>query len=103
MPDPTGVRIAVPTDLADTGPQIISIASQIGDELAALKSQLMPLREAWQGSANMSWQDLQTMWDNAANNLMTTAGTLGSIGTTTGIVWNNYSDVENSNTRTWQH
>ena len=103
MPDPTGARIAVPADLAESGPTITGIANNIGDELSQLASLLAPLQDYWSGQANISWQSLQNIWNTAANNLMSTTGTLGSIGTTAGVNWMNYSDAEAANIATWAH
>jgi len=107
MPDPTGVRITVPTDLADAQPQILSFASNIETQLDNLwQTQLAPLRDSWIGSpagAAMSWNDLQTRWNLAARDLMTTTGTLGSLGRTVGVNWNNYAEAEATNARAWKH
>ncbi|SRR5260221_2198100 len=103
MPDPTDVRIAVPPDLGDSGPQILGIAGQISDELNSLKAMLAPLHDYWSGQANIGWQDLQTMWDAAAANLMSTSGALGAIGRTANTNWENYVNCETSNAATWRH
>ena len=103
MPDPTGVRINVPPDLADSGPRILAIAAAIGDELTQLRGLLAPLHDYWSGQSQIGWQDLQTMWDAAAGNLMSTSGTLGAIGHTAGVNWENYVNCETSNTTTWRH
>ena len=103
MPDPTGVRIKVPAELEASGSTILGIATQIGDELAQLKSLLTPLQEFWQGNAQMDWQTLQAQWDAAANDLMAAPGTLGAIGHTATTNWGNYVDCETANIRTWAH
>jgi WXG100 family type VII secretion target len=103
MPDPTGVRIAVPADLAVSGSTILGIASNIGDELAQLRSLLAPLHDYWMGGAHDNWQPLQAQWDAAANDLMAAPGTLGAIGHTATTNWVNYSDTEAANIRTWAH
>jgi uncharacterized protein YukE len=103
MTDPTGVRIKVPADLAVSGPTILAIATNIGDELAQLKSLLTPLHEFWIGAAHDGWQPLQAQWDAAAADLMAAPGTLGQIGQTARMNWDNYTDCEASNTKTWLH
>lgn len=103
MPDPSGVRIAVPPDLDVSGPTILGIAVQISEELDKLKALLVPLQDYWQGNAQMDWQALQAQWDAAAADLMSSSGTLGAIGNTATTNWNNYVDCEASNVRTWAH
>jgi WXG100 family type VII secretion target len=102
MVDATGVKITVPAELADTGMQIFAIASSISEELDTLRSQLAPLEAYWQGQSNLSWEQLQAMWNAAATNLMSTAGTLGDISNAVKVNWNNYVDAETTNTSVWQ-
>lgn len=101
MPDATNVRISVPAELEAVGAQILAIATAIEGELTTLKGQLAPLASSWSGTANVSWQDLQTMWDNAANNLMST--TLTVVAQTSNTNWTNYVDAEAANVATWNH
>jgi WXG100 family type VII secretion target len=103
VPDPTGTRIVVPADLSAAGPMILGIANSIEDELNQLKAALAPLQETWTGQANLSWDALQMIWNTAAQNLMTGAGTLGAIGNTATTNWTNYSDCETANIATWAH
>ena len=103
MVDPTGVMLRVPAELADTPAQILSIATAISEELNTLKAQLAPLEAYWQGQSNLSWEELQAMWNAAAFNLMSTAGTLGDISKATQVNWVNYVDAETTNTSIWQH
>lgn len=103
MPDPTGVRIAVPPELEASGPTIKAIAAQIGDELAQLKSQLTPLQHYWQGTAHEDWFSLQAQWDAAALDLMASSGMLGAIGHAATTNWINYHECEAANIRTWAH
>ena len=103
MPDPTGSRIAVPADLAESGPTILNIANAIGAELDQLKALVAPLHDFWTGGAHDDWQPLQAQWDAAANDLMAAPGTLGAIGRTATTNWTNYSDCEAANIRTWAH
>ncbi len=103
MPDYTDAHIAVPDELADSGPTIAGIAQNISDELNRLRSLLGPLLDYWQGNANLGWQDLQNTWDAAASDLMGAPGALGAIGHTATRNWLNYIDCEAANTRTWAH
>ena len=96
-------RIVVPADLSTSGTTIGGIAQSIEDELSSLKSALAPLAVTWTGTAQNSWDSLMTMWDQAATNLMTTTGSLGSIGQVATTNWTNYSDCETANTNTWAH
>lgn len=103
MTDPMSARIAVPAELETIAPTILNIANQIGDELAQLARLLAPLHEYWTGQANVSWAELQNIWNTAANDLMTSAGTLGAISHATRTNWNNYVDAEAANVATWSH
>jgi uncharacterized protein YukE len=103
MTDPMSARIAVPPELETTGPAIMAIANQIGDELNQLARLLAPLREYWTGRANVGWAELQTIWNTAATDLLSSAGTLGAISHATTVNWNNYVDAENANVHTWSH
>lgn len=100
-----GEQIVVPTIFQDTGPQIIAIAAQITQELSYLWNQLQPFINGidWQGSTNVSWATIQSQWNSAANELISSEGTLGSLGQTAAINWQNHVDTESANTRTWQH
>ncbi len=43
------------------------------------------------------------MWNAAAFNLMSTAGSLGDISKAVQVNWVNYVDAETTNTSIWQH
>jgi WXG100 family type VII secretion target len=103
MPDPTGAQIAVPAELAESGPAIMTMASNLGDQLSMLARQLAPLQEEWVGQANTTWQDLQLRWNSAADSLMAAPGALGTISRAVNTNWVNYSDCEAANVATWQH
>ena len=102
MPDPSGTRIVVTDVLADSGPSIMNIATQIGEDLAKLAALLTPLHDYWTGTATDSWQTLQTAWNTAANDLMSAPGQLGAISNAASTNWNNYVDCETSNISSWQ-
>jgi uncharacterized protein YukE len=102
MVDVTGSKIAVPADLAEGGPQVTTIANNIGTELTDLQTKLAPLAEYWIGTASSGHQVTQQQWNTAAQNLMSDVGTLGDLARTMGVNWNNYVDTENVNTQMWQ-
>jgi uncharacterized protein YukE len=81
----------------------MGIAQQIGAELDTLLRQVGPLHDFWQGRSHEGWKDLQTMWNNAANDLMTSSGTLGAISHTVQTNAVNYDNCETSNAQTWAH
>jgi WXG100 family type VII secretion target len=103
VPDPFSARIVVPARLETSGSDITAIATAIGDDLASLKNLLAPLHELWSGQANISWAELQQIWDTAAADLMSAPGVLGQIGLTTNTNWHNYVETENANIQTWKH
>jgi len=95
-------KISVPSDLGEGGPQILTIATNIGDEIQSLQQQLAPLTAEWVGQAADGHQVTQQDWNNAAQSLLTDVGTLGSIAKAMGVNWNNYVDTENANIQSWQ-
>jgi len=94
--------IAVPADLEGAGAWLNAQADAISEELAALARRLAPLQETWTGQAAADYQELQARWNIAANGLFGPDGVLGRIAATMGVNWNNYSQAEWANTRTWQ-
>jgi uncharacterized protein YukE len=103
MPDIAGGLIRVPQDYGDTGPSLVSLAQTIEAELSDLKSKLARFVGGvdWQGYANVNYADLQTRWDQAADDLLNSA--LTTIGQTATVNWQNHVDTESANTRTWAH
>lgn len=99
-----GGQINVPQSMADTGPSILQVANAISEELLNLKTTLAPYVNAvdWQGTANESYAALQMQWDSAANDLMSTVGTLGALGNAVVTNWGNNLTTESTNTRIWQ-
>lgn len=96
------IPIAVPTNLEGAGAYINSQAGAIADELAALARQLAPLQDTWTGQAAVYYEGLQQEWNRAAEGLFAPDGVLGQIAHAMNVNWNNYSDAESSNVRTWQ-
>jgi WXG100 family type VII secretion target len=96
------IPIAVPTDLEGVGAWLNQQAGTISDELAALANQLAPLQSTWTGQAATYYEQLQAEWNMAANGLFGPDGVLGQIATAMGVNWNNYSEAEWNNTKTWQ-
>jgi WXG100 family type VII secretion target len=98
-----GSRIAVPSELQAAGSTINGIAAAIEGELSALKSLLAPLQDTWTGAAQSYYQGLQNEWNIAADGLFGPTGVLGQIAQTMNLNWNNYTDTESANVKTWQH
>jgi WXG100 family type VII secretion target len=103
MSDIGNSSILVREDLEGAGAWINARAQQIADELAALKAQLAPLAETWDGSANQYYEGLQQEWNLAAEGLFGPDGILGRIAQTMNVNWSNYSEAEWSNVQTWTH
>jgi WXG100 family type VII secretion target len=102
MPDVFSSRIVVPSELEGAGAYINGVATQIEGELNALKTQLSPLLTSWSGAAQVYYEGLQQEWDIAAEGLLGPNGVLGQIASTMNLNWNNYTDCEWSNVKTWQ-
>jgi WXG100 family type VII secretion target len=94
MSDIGNSSILVREDLEGAGAWINARAQQIADELAALKAQLAPLAETWDGSANQYYEGLQQEWNLAAEGLFGPDGILGRIAQTMNVNWSNYSEAE---------
>jgi len=77
-------------------------ATIIMDKLQTLASQLDPLEATWSGKARENYFGLRQEWNSAATGLLAPDGVLGDIARAMGIVWNNYSQAEWDNARTWQ-
>ncbi len=103
MADVTGSQISVPTDLGESGSQIMGIANNITQEIVDLQNKLAPLAEYWVGTASDGHQVTQANWNSAAQALMTDVGTLGQLASTMGANWNNYVDCQTTNTQSWAH
>jgi WXG100 family type VII secretion target len=95
--------ILVAAELESVGTSLNAQATAISDELSQLASYLNQLPAAWQGTASGYYEGLQAEWNIAAEGLFGPGGVLGEIATAMNVSWNNYSDAEWSNSRTWQH
>ena len=95
--------ISVAGDLSGAGSTIIGYSNEISGELQSLVSQLSPLTSStdWQGAANDYYNNLQQEWNIAAAGLFGPDGVLGQIANAMNITWNNYSDAEWANVKTW--
>lgn len=102
MADIEGSSILVTDELAGAGQYINNAAETIADELSALISQLEPISETWTGAASSYYEGLQQEWNVAAAGLFGPGGVLGQIANAMNISWNNYSDAEWANVKTWQ-
>lgn len=103
MPDASGTRIVVTEDLAASGPTIMTIATQLTENLTKLTAMLVTLHDYWTGQANVSWDDLQKQWNTAAADLMSAPGQLGAISTAASTNWQNYVQCETDNISSWTH
>lgn len=104
QPSIDGAQIRVSDMLSDAGAKINAKALAIADDLAQLKSELVPLQEDWKEStAATYYQDMQNEWDIAANGLFGPDGVLGRIAHAMHVNWANYSEAEWSNVSTWKH
>jgi uncharacterized protein YukE len=101
--DVSGAKIAVPTDVGETGSQLLTLSSTIAEEISSLQSQLASLQEYWIGSASSGYQGVQTIWNNASTALMTDSGTLGALARAIITNSGNYDDCESANTKSWAH
>ncbi|MGC4852141.1 WXG100 family type VII secretion target [Micromonospora sp. DT4] len=102
MGDPTSSSLWVPLELETAGGQLNGRANEIVSQLEALKSKLLPLSETWQGDAKEYYEGLQGEWNLAADGLFGPEGVLGLIASALNLSWNNYSECEWTNLRTWR-
>lgn len=102
MTDPTSGNLRVPPELEDAGSKMSGYASTIEGQLNALKSKLDPLKDHWQGPAQSYYQELQAEWNAAADGLLGPDGVCGDIASALNLAWNNYTDCEWANVKTWQ-
>ncbi|GAA5179197.1 hypothetical protein GCM10023322_08460 [Rugosimonospora acidiphila] len=102
MADPADSNLRVPPELENAGAQLSGTARTIDDQLSTLKNQLVPLQDYWQGPAQSYYQDLQAEWNVAAQGLFGPDGVMGEIASALNLAWNNYTDCEWANVRTWQ-
>ena len=102
MPDYAGDRLQVPPELELAGAKLNTMATTIGDHLNDLKTQLVPLEASWTGDAQPHYQYLQAAWNTAAHGLFGVDGVLGEIASAVNLAWNNYSECEWANVRTWR-
>jgi WXG100 family type VII secretion target len=102
VPDIQDTRLQVPPELEMAGTTMNNTASTIDGQLNALKSQLVPLQDHWQGAAQQYYEELQAEWNVAADGLFGPDGVLGEIASALNLSWNNYCDCEWANVRTWR-
>jgi len=102
MGDPENSNLRVPPELEFAPGQMSSTAQTIDGQLSTLRNQLMPLQDFWQGPAQSYYQELQAEWNVAAEGLFGPEGVLGEIAAALSLSWNNYTDCEWANVRTWQ-
>jgi uncharacterized protein YukE len=104
MADIDGTPLHVGEGLGYAGPWLKNLANTCADDLAWLQSKLAPLQEAWtQSQAAGYYQGLQQEWNIAAEGLFGPDGVLGQIAHAMNLNWDNYSEAEWSNIKTWQH
>lgn len=78
--------------------QIGSQVSQIEQELDELKAAITKLAAAWTGGANEAFTQIQTSWNNSAQDLQ---GVLNRIAAAVQAAHDSYVSTENSNTSAW--
>lgn len=107
MADPTGTTLRVPLDLEQAGAQIYKRSEEITDNLERLRKKLQPILDPagetdWVGAANNEYGPLQEQWNMAARELFGPGGVMGQITSALNLSWNNYTDCEWANVRTWR-
>jgi uncharacterized protein YukE len=63
---------------------------------------LQPVADTWTGSAATYYEGLQQEWNQAADGLFGPDGVLGEIAGAMHVTWNNYSEAEWANVKSWQ-
>lgn len=102
MADIEGSTLRVPPELEFAGGQMATTAQLVDGQLSDLKAKLVPLQDYWQGPAQSYYQEVQAEWNVAAQGLFGPDGVLGSIANALNLTWNNYTDCEWANVRTWK-
>lgn len=97
------VPIFVTDDVSQVGTWLTARAGQMAEQLAALSTQLDPIRETWSGLAAGNYEALQLEWNIAAEALFAPDGLLGVIARAMDTTWDNYRISEAANVKTWQH
>ncbi|MFG1607861.1 WXG100 family type VII secretion target [Actinoplanes sp. NPDC049265] len=103
MPDAASSKLRVPPELEAAGNEINRQSKEITDHLNDLKKKLMPITESqeWKSQAQTYYDGLQGEWNLAADGLFGETGVLGKIASTLNLSWNNYSECEWQNLKTW--
>lgn len=102
MADAENSNLRVPLELELAGGQMRTTALTIDHQLSDLRGQLLPLQDYWQGPAQSYYEELQAEWNVAAEGLFGPDGVLGEIAAALNMTWNNYTDCEWANVRTWR-
>ncbi|WP_329138379.1 WXG100 family type VII secretion target [Streptomyces sp. NBC_01476] len=97
-----GASLMVQADLEGAGQWINNASQGIADELNKLIGLLEPLQATWTGPAAGYYGGLQEEWNYAAEGLFGPYGVLGEIARAMNVNWNNYSEAEWSNVKTWR-
>ncbi|KQY56339.1 MULTISPECIES: WXG100 family type VII secretion target [unclassified Nocardioides] len=72
---------------------------QLVSTLDDLEANLQPMLQTWDGAAREAYYQCKQEWDNAAAQMATT---LGQIGTLVGSAQENYQQAEGTATNMWQ-
>ncbi|MEV6598531.1 WXG100 family type VII secretion target [Actinoplanes sp. NPDC051346] len=107
MPDILSSRLQVPTELENAGNSVRTISNGLAMELNDLRAKLAPLQESWTGQAYTYFTGLEQQWNLASVGLWgdgtaTNVGLLPFIAHALDKVYENYSNAEASNVKTWQ-
>ena len=102
MGDISSSMIRVPLTLEAAGPYMYRMVETITGDLDRLRAQLEPLRDTWQGVAQIYYDAHKLEWDSAAAGLFGPNCVLASIGHVMNVNWNNYDTCEYSNAMTFR-
>ncbi|MFI0793764.1 WXG100 family type VII secretion target [Micromonospora rubida] len=107
MPDIESSKLQVPAELGEAGNRVRQISSALAAELASLQSKLAPLEESWTGTTYTYFKGLEQEWNMAATGLwgdggQGSGGLLPFIAHALDVSYQNYTNAEQSNTKTWQ-
>ena len=120
MADIDNTPIWVANELSTAGPHVRGVAGELTQHLQDLRSRLAPLAESWDSNAHAYFDELESLWNQAATRLFGTSGTvtatpgaspgetlaqegvLGEIAHALDVTWANYVRTEQGNTYMWQ-
>ena len=100
--DVTTTPIMVSTDMEAQGGILLGKAEDIDQMLAELLTRLRAIEDFWESPASREFVPFFNNWNSAASEMFGPGGVLGQVANVLNVAWNNYTECEFSNVKTWQ-